>query len=77
MALEGGMEPAEVFKAVVANVYGPTERRKLIVQWGAKMKLESSESLRIAQTAGLIPSSHPPRTKKGTPLRKNPESTSE
>ena len=61
MALEGGMEPAEVFKAVTANVYGATERRKLIVEWGAKMKLEASEALRIAQAAGLIPSSHAPR----------------
>src|SRR5271163_2313828 len=49
MALEGGMEPAEVFKAVTANVYGATERRKLIVEWGARMKLEASEAMRIAQ----------------------------
>jgi hypothetical protein len=61
MALEGGMEPAEIFKVVTANVYGSTERRKLIVEWGARMKLESSEALRIAQAAGLIPSSHAPR----------------
>lgn len=60
MALAGDMKPAEVFKAVTANVWGPTERRKLIVEWGRKMNLESSESLRIAQQAGLIPSSHPP-----------------
>ena len=26
MALEGGMRPAEVFRAVLANVYGPTQR---------------------------------------------------
>ncbi len=61
MALEGGMEPAEVFKAVTANVYGATERRKLIVEWGARMNLEASEALRIAHAAGLIPSAHPPR----------------
>jgi len=61
MALEGGMEPAEIFKAVTANVFGATERRKLIVEWGARMKLDANESLRIAQAAGLIPSSHAPR----------------
>jgi len=61
MALEGGMEPAEIFKAVTANVFGATERRKLIVEWGARMKLDVNESLRIAQAAGLIPSSHAPR----------------
>ena len=61
MAREGGMEPADVFKAVTANVYGAAERRKLIVEWGARMKPEASEALRIAQAAGLIPSAHPPR----------------
>ena len=61
MALEGGMEPAEVFKAVTHNVYGATARRKLIVQWGMRMKLKPTEALRIAQAAGLIPTPHPPR----------------
>jgi len=63
MAVQGGMEPAEVFRAVTANVYGATKRRKLIVEWGKRMKLEANEALRIAQNAGLIPSPHPPREK--------------
>ena len=61
MALEGGMEPADVFRAITANVFGSTARRKLIVAWGKRMNLDSNEALRIAQRAGLIPSSHPPR----------------
>jgi hypothetical protein len=77
MALEGGLDAAEIFKAVTANVWGPTERRKMIVDWGKRMKLDSSESLRIAQQAGLIPSSHPPQQKKKGKLpSKDPESTS-
>jgi|GEM_PF-3314485 len=61
MALEGGMEPADVFRAVTANVYGSTKRRKLIVDWGKRMDLDASASLRIAFEAGLIPSPHLPR----------------
>jgi len=61
MALAGGMEPVEILRAVLANVYGPTERRRLIVEWAKRMSLDSSDALRIAQGAGLIPSSHPPR----------------
>jgi hypothetical protein len=63
MALEGGMEPADIFKAITANVFGPTERRALIVAWGKKMGLESSAALQIARDAGLIPTTHPPRSK--------------
>jgi hypothetical protein len=76
MALEGGMEPAEVFKAVTANVYGATARRKLIVEWGEKMGLDASDSLHKAVEAGLIPSSHPPRVEKGKPPQKTQDSTS-
>ena len=63
MALEGGMEPKEIFRAVTANVYGSAARRALIVEWGERMGMNATESLRIAFAAGLIPSSHPPKKK--------------
>jgi hypothetical protein len=63
MALEGGMEPAEIFKAVLANVYGATKRRTLVVEWGERMNLDPNEALRIAHAAGLIPTTHVPREK--------------
>jgi hypothetical protein len=62
-ALKGGMEPAEVFKAVLQGVYGVSERKKVVIEWGKKMGLDASESLRIAQGATLIPTKRPPRGK--------------
>jgi hypothetical protein len=59
-ALKGGMEPAEVFKAVLQNVYGVSQRKKMVVDWGKKMGLEPSEALRIAQNANLISSVRKP-----------------
>src|SRR5260370_25215786 len=59
-ALAGGMDPAEVFKAVLQNVYGVSKRKDMVIEWGRKMGLEPSESLRIAQHANLIPSSRGP-----------------
>jgi hypothetical protein len=62
-ALGGGMEPVEVFKALVQNVYGLTRRKRMIVDWGKKMGLEASDSLHIAQGANLIPTSRKPPSK--------------
>lgn len=62
-ALKGGMEPAEVFKAVLQGVYGVTERKRVVIEWGEKMGLDASEALRIAQAATLIPTKRPPRAK--------------
>jgi hypothetical protein len=61
-ALKGGMDPAEVFAAVLQNVYGIEARKKLVLEWGKRMGLEPSDSLRIAQSANLIPTARPPRT---------------
>lgn len=60
-ALAGGMEPAEVFKAVLQNVYGVGQRKKIVIEWGKKMGLEANEALRIAQSANLIASTRKPR----------------
>jgi hypothetical protein len=72
-ALKGGMEPAEVFKAVLQNVYGLNERKTLVLDWGKRMGLEASESLRIAQAANLIPTTRKPRASgEEKPPRKTP-----
>ncbi|MGC1686346.1 MAG: hypothetical protein WA734_12055 [Candidatus Acidiferrales bacterium] len=60
-ALKGGLEPEEVFKAILQNVYGSNERKRLVIQWGEKMGLEPSDSLQRAQAANLIPTKRAPR----------------
>jgi hypothetical protein len=75
-ALKGGMDPAEVFKAVLQNVFGVSARKNMIIEWGRKMGLEPSESLRIAQGANLIASPRAPRAKaQEKPQRKTPGKT--
>jgi hypothetical protein len=60
-AREAGFSDAEILKEVLRAVYGPNERRKLVVEWGELLGLDASEALRVAHAAGLIPSVHPPR----------------
>ena len=74
-ALAGGMEPAEVFKAALQNVFGVSQRKNMIIEWGRKMGLEPSDSLRIAQNANLIPSPRAPRGTQEKPQRKTPGKT--
>ncbi|MGB2623611.1 MAG: hypothetical protein WA857_12635 [Candidatus Acidiferrum sp.] len=59
-ALKGGMTPEEVFEAVLKNVYGVAQRKQLIIEWGEKMGLNASESLRRAHAANLIATSRMP-----------------
>jgi hypothetical protein len=56
-----GMSDTEILKALLANELGATHRRELVVEWGEIMGLKSSEALRIAAAANLIPTAHPPR----------------
>ena len=75
-ALAGGMEPAEVFKAVLQNEYGVDKRKNLVIAWGKRMGLEANESLRIAQGANLIRSVRKPSgPPEGKPPRKTPGKT--
>jgi hypothetical protein len=60
-AREAGFSDAEILREVLANVYGSTNRRELVIEWGELLGLEASEALRVAHAAGLIPSAHPPR----------------
>ncbi len=53
-ALNGGMTAAEVFDAVLKNVYGVARRKQMVIEWGEKMGLDPSESLRQAHAANLI-----------------------
>jgi len=55
VAAAGGMEPAELFAAVVQDYFGVAERRGLVVHWGRKMGIAPSEALLTAMSAGLIP----------------------
>jgi hypothetical protein len=76
-ALAGGMEPIEVFKAVVQNVYGVNARKKLVVNWGEKLGLDATDSLRIAQAANLFATSRKPTATVAEKLpRKTQEKTS-
>ena len=70
------MEPAEVFSAVLQNVYGVAKRKNLVIEWGTKMGLEASEALQIAQAANLIATVRKPRdAAQETPPRKIAEKT--
>jgi hypothetical protein len=60
-AREAGFSDAEILREVLANVYGSTKRRELVVEWGGLLGLEASEALRVVHAAGLIPSAHPQR----------------
>jgi hypothetical protein len=53
-ALKGEMTAEEVFEAVLQNVYGAAKRKQLVIEWGEKMGLDASESLRRAHAANLI-----------------------
>jgi hypothetical protein len=55
VAAAAGMEPAELFAAVVQDYYGIAERRGLVVHWGRKMGIPPSEALLTAMRANLIP----------------------
>jgi hypothetical protein len=61
MARRRGLTDAEILHEVLQNVYGGTQRRELVVEWGEALGLETSDALRLAFSAGLIPSVHPPR----------------
>lgn len=60
-AREAGFSDAEILKSVLSNVYGSNKRRELVVEWGELLGLKSSEALRVAHAAGLVPTAHPPR----------------
>jgi len=60
-AREFGFSDAEILAEVLRGEYGATHRRSLIVEWGGLLGMEVSAALRLAQSIGLIPTSHPPK----------------
>jgi len=62
MAREAGFSDADILKEALRGVYG-AERRRLVVEWGAELGLDSTQALRLAHRARLIPTAHPPRGK--------------
>jgi len=72
-----GMPDAEILHTILQNVYG-NRRRELVVEWGELLGLSVSDALRLAYSAGLLPSAHPPKKKgRETPPDKDPGNTSE
>jgi hypothetical protein len=69
MARKLGWDDTQILKTALANMYGPTRRRETVVEWGKYLGIETSEALRLAQAANLIPTAARPRSKKqgGTP----------
>jgi hypothetical protein len=71
------MTDAEIFHTILQNVYG-NRRRELVVEWGELLGLSSTDALRLAYSAALLPSAHPPKKQeRERPPDKDPGSTSE
>lgn len=77
MARNRGFSNEDILKEIVTGT-GGDERRQIIVDWAKALGIASSEALQLARSAGLIPSTHPPRAAvAGSPLHKTPESSDE
>jgi len=66
MARKLGWSDGEILKVALANVFGPTARRKLIVEWGEYLGMEANDALRLAQSEHLIPTAAPPGSSSGS-----------
>lgn len=76
-ALASGMEPCELFAAVVEEFDGIGERRGLVVHWGRMMRIAPSDAFRIAHGESLIPESRQSGASfRGKPRRKSAGKTS-
>jgi hypothetical protein len=75
---ENGWSDLEILKELLRNEYGGEHRREFVVFWEDATGRDPNDALRLARGAGLIPTTHPPRSlKKGTlqhiPLGNAPE----
>ena len=71
------MTKAEILHAVSKGEFG-NRRRELVVEWGELLGLSPTDALRLAYSAGLLPSAHPPKKQeRERPPDKDPGSTSE
>jgi hypothetical protein len=71
------MPDVEILHVVLQGEYG-NRRRELVVEWGELLGLSATDALRLAYSAGLLPSAHPPKKQeRERPPDKDPGSTSE
>jgi|HubBroStandDraft_6_1064221.scaffolds.fasta_scaffold171725_3 hypothetical protein len=73
-AFAAGMEPIEMFRALLQNTDGIGERKGLIIHWARKMHIKPSDAFRIAHSLDLIP---PNRQWHRTPQEKPPSKIAE
>jgi hypothetical protein len=66
MARKAGWSDGDILRVALANVYGATERRELVVEWGKYLGIETSAALQLAQREHLIPTAARPASKKKT-----------
>lgn len=66
-ARENGWTDEAILKGALSNVYGPNERRKMVVEWADALGREPSEVLRLAQSIALIPTVRHPQPVAGKP----------
>lgn len=72
-----GMSDTEILRVVLQGVYGKS-RREVAVEWGELLGLSAIDALRLAYSAGLLPSAHPPKKERSEkPPDKDPGNTSE
>jgi hypothetical protein len=72
-----GMTDTEILHTVLGGEFG-SRRRELVVEWGGLLGLSPTDALRLAYSAGLLPSAHPPKKQeRERPPDKDPGNTSE
>ncbi len=62
LARLSGMSGEQILRTIITGVRGADKRRELIIEWGKYMGWGASEALRKAQRAGLILTTHPPKS---------------
>ncbi len=62
LARQAGMSDEEILKRIIIGVLGKEKRKELLVAWGDLMGLDANAVLRKAQRAGLILTTHPPKS---------------
>jgi len=75
---ESGWDDMRILKVLLSREYGGDHRREIVVLWGDAIALKPKEALHKACAAGLIPTTHLPRSlREGTLQRKTLGNASE
>ena len=64
MARAAGWSDGDILRVALANVYGATRRRELVVEWGKYLGIETNAALQLARRELLIPPAARPASKK-------------